>query len=200
MLNTELKKIEIILGSQSPRRKDLLASLDIDFEVLIKSVDESIPETITSSEAAVYVAKKKLDAFDNKQYYNNLIITADTVVVDKDDNVLGKPSSQEEARSVISSLSNSSHIVYTGVAMKYKGKEIQFTDQTLVYFENVSEEEIDYYINTYKPYDKAGAYGIQEWIGRIAVSRIEGSFENVMGLPTVKLYKAIKEIIQEEEA
>jgi len=195
MLVDTLKNIKVILGSQSPRRKELLASLDIDFEVIVKSVDESIPDNIISSEAAEYVAFKKLRAFDVLELNNSLVITADTVVVDDENNVLGKPSSAEEAVRVLKSLSGKSHQVFTGVALRY-GKQVKsFTEVTRVYFSTLNSDEIQYYVDKYKPYDKAGAYGIQEWIGRVTVSRIEGSYENVMGLPTVKLYKTINEMI-----
>lgn len=196
MLAERLKDIKVILGSQSPRRKELLASLDIDFEVIIKSLDESIPPNITSPDAAEYVALRKLNAFDPMDYTNTLIITADTVVVNQGNVVLGKPQTNEEAIQVIKSLSGTSHQVYTGLALRYKDLEVSFTEETTVYFETLEENEIQYYVEKYKPYDKAGAYGIQEWIGRIAVSRIEGSYENVMGLPTVKLYQEIKNIIK----
>ncbi|MBD1430862.1 MULTISPECIES: Maf family protein [Sphingobacterium] len=196
MLKNYLQDIKVVLGSQSPRRKELLASLGIDFDVIIKSVDESIPSHVNSSEAAEYVALKKLEAFDAAEFQDVLIITSDTVVVDNANNVLGKPSSAEEAKQVISSLSGRSHIVYTGVGLAYKGKKSHFTDKTTVHFEDLTPEEIQYYVDRYKPFDKAGAYGIQEWIGRIAVSKIEGSYENVMGLPTVRVYQAIKEIIK----
>ena len=196
MLKNYLQDIKVILGSQSPRRKELLASLDIDFDVIIKSVDESIPSHVNSPEAAEYVALKKLEAFDAVEFQDVLIITSDTVVVDSANNVLGKPSSADEAKQVISSLSGRSHIVYTGVALAYQGKKSHFTDKTTVHFEDLTPEEIQYYVDRYKPFDKAGAYGIQEWIGRIAVFKIEGSYENVMGLPTVRVYQAIKEVIK----
>ena len=196
MLGSFLKDIKVILGSQSPRRKELLASLDIDFAVVIKSIDETIPKTIKSIESAEYVAIKKLNAFDATEYKNYILITADTVVVDVDNNILGKPSSKEEAIEVLKSLSGSTHVVLTGVAIRYNEVIKSFTDKTVVKFEDLEEEEINYYVDKYQPYDKAGAYGIQEWIGRIAVSYIEGSYENVMGLPTVRLYQAIREIVK----
>jgi len=195
MLVNTLKEIKVILGSQSPRRKELLASLDIEFEVIIKSVDESIPNNIGSSEAAEYVAFKKLQAFEEEEYKSSLLITADTIVVDQDNNVLGKPRTKEEAIQVLRSLAGKSHLVFTGVALRFGEQVKSFTEETLVDFAALDDNEIEYYVEKYKPYDKAGAYGIQEWIGRIAVSRIEGSYENVMGLPTVKLYQTIKEMI-----
>lgn len=195
MLVDALKDIKVILGSQSPRRKELLASLDIDFEVNIRSVDESIPNNVASSEAAEYVALKKLQAFDILEFNTALVITADTIVVNEENTVLGKPSSEEEAIRVLKSLSGKSHQVYTGVALRLGEVVKSFTEETVVYISRLNDEEIQYYVDKYKPYDKAGAYGIQEWIGRMAVSRIEGSYENVMGLPTVKLYKTIKEML-----
>lgn len=198
MLGSFLKDIRVILGSQSPRRKELLASLDIDFEVIVKNIDESVPDHIKAEAAAEYVAKNKLVAFQDDEYKHSLIITADTVVVDGDHNILGKPSSAQEAIQVIQSLSNKTHKVFTGVAVSYEGKVVSFTEETIVCFEELSTEEILYYVEKYKPFDKAGSYGIQEWIGRVAVSRIEGSYENVMGLPTVKLYQTIKVLIKKE--
>jgi septum formation protein len=195
MLVDALKDITVILGSQSPRRKELLASLDIDFEINVKSVDESIPNNVASSEAAEYLALKKLQAFDVLEFNTALVITADTIVVNEENTVLGKPSSEEEAIRVLKSLSGKSHQVYTGVALRLGEVVKSFTEETVVYISRLNDEEIQYYVDKYKPYDKAGAYGIQEWIGRMAVSRIEGSYENVMGLPTVKLYKTIKEML-----
>lgn len=197
MLISDLKNIKVILGSQSPRRKELLASLDIDFEVVVKSIDEAIPASIQASDAAEYIALKKLHAFDFDYISaDTLVITADTVVVDRANNALGKPASPQEAIEVLQSLSGQSHSVFTGVALYYNGKIQSFTDETVVYFAELHDEEISYYVDKYKPFDKAGAYGIQEWIGRIAVTAIEGSYENVMGLPTVRLYQTIKEIIK----
>lgn len=197
MLISDLKNIKVILASQSPRRKELLASLDIVFEVVVKSIDEAIPASIQASDAAEYIALKKLHAFDFDYISaDTLVITADTVVVDRANNALGKPASPQEAIEVLQSLSGQSHSVFTGVALYYNGKIQSFTDETVVYFAELHDEEISYYVDKYKPFDKAGAYGIQEWIGRIAVTAIEGSYENVMGLPTVRLYQSIKEIIK----
>jgi septum formation protein len=196
MLGSKLKGIQVILGSQSPRRKELLASLDINFSVIVKSVDETIPSDVDSEESASYIALKKLKAFDSEEFRKHLIITADTVVVDHNDNVLGKPTSREEAIQILQSLSGKSHKVLTGVAIAYNQQVRNFTDQTIVQFDSLDEDEIVYYVDKYKPYDKAGAYGIQEWIGRIAVSHIDGSYENVVGLPTVRLYQEIKEMIK----
>lgn len=190
-----LKNIPIILGSQSPRRQELLASMGVDFEVIVRSVDEQISEEVEPFLFAEKIALKKLTAFTEQSFDNYLIITADTVVVDPEGNILGKPENYVEAKAVLQGLSNRSHVVYTGVALRYHEKIMSFTSATKVYFDALSDAEIDYYLETYKPYDKAGSYGIQEWIGRIGVNRIEGSFENVMGLPTNKLYAVLKDII-----
>ena len=195
MLINHLKGIEVILASQSPRRKELLNSMDIDFSIEVKSIDESITDEITSDKAAEFIAAKKLSAFEDEVYYDKLVITADTVVVDADNNILGKPHNAEEAMEVLASLSGKSHIVYTGVAYKYLGKIESFTCKTDVLFCELSAEEIAYYVNKYIPLDKAGSYGIQEWIGRVGVDSIVGSFENVMGLPTSKLYHKLIEFL-----
>lgn len=195
LLNT-IKDIKVILGSQSPRRKELLASLDIDFDVVVKSIDESIPSSVPPAQAAEYIALQKLAVFKDYVTEDTLVITADTVVVDEDSNTLGKPAFPEEAVEVLQSLSGQTHTVYTGVALYYKGQSQSFTEKTRVHFAELLADEIDYYVKKYKPFDKAGAYGIQEWIGRIAVKSIEGSYENVMGLPTVRLYQEIKELIK----
>ena len=196
MLLNIIKDIKVILGSQSPRRKELLASLDINFDVVIKSIDESIPSSVPPAQAAEYIALQKLDVFKDNVTEDTLVITADTVVVDDHGITLGKPASPEEAVEVLQSLSGQTHTVYTGVALYYKGQSQSFTEETRVHFAELHTDEIDYYVQKYKPFDKAGAYGIQEWIGRIAVKSIEGSYENVMGLPTVRLYQVLKELIK----
>ena len=196
MLLNKIKDIKVILGSQSPRRKELLASLDIEFDVVVKSIDESIPSSVPPTQAAEYIALRKLAVFNDNVTEDTLVITADTVVVDEDGNTLGKPASPEEAVEVLQSLSGQTHTVYTGVALYYKGQSQSFTEETRVHFAELHTDEIDYYVQKYNPFDKAGAYGIQEWIGRVAVKSIEGSYENVMGLPTVRLYQEIKELIK----
>lgn len=195
MLLTEaIAGVPIILGSQSPRRKELLGSLDLKFEVLVREIDEIVPAHIIPKDAAEYIALEKIKAFGEDEFYEQLVITADTVVVDGQDNVLGKPRDAAEARAVLSALSGGAHRVYTGVAIAYRGKVKSFTSMTLVNFRSLDVVEIDYYLAKYKPYDKAGSYGIQEWIGRIGVDRIEGSFENVVGLPTARLYEELKKM------
>ncbi|MBL1411321.1 Maf family protein [Sphingobacterium faecale] len=190
-----IAKIPIVLGSQSPRRKELLTSLDLDFEVIIREIDESIPTEVLPQDAAEYVAVEKIKAFAEPGFFEHIVITADTVVVDGVGAVLGKPKNVDEARAVLSGLSGSVHHVYTGVAIAYRGQVKSFTSDTVVCFRTLDGEEIEYYLDKYKPYDKAGSYGIQEWIGRIGVEAIEGSFENVVGLPTSRLYEELKRIV-----
>lgn len=194
MILSKIKNIPIILGSQSPRRRELLLSLGLNFEVVIKSIDESLPNGILTKDAAEYVAIKKLDAFSKIEFDNHLIITADTVVVDADGGVLGKPKSMDDAKTTLQKLSAHTHQVYTGVGIQLNDNRWSFTSMTEVVFGKLTMEEIDFYVDTYQPLDKAGAYGIQEWIGKIGVISINGSYENVIGLPTNSLYEKLKEI------
>ena len=192
MLRKKFNHIRIILASQSPRRKELLSSLDVDFEVVVKPVDESVDVEISAHQAAEHIALRKLEAFSLTAYADALIITSDTVVVDEQQRILGKPKDAQEAVQVLRDLSGQKHLVYTGVAIQYQGQIRSFTCCTEVQFAKLIDEEIYYYVENYKPFDKAGSYGIQEWIGRIGVESITGSFENVMGLPTQKLYQELK--------
>lgn len=196
MILEKIKLLPIILGSQSPRRYELLKSLDLDFEVIIRSIDETLPDDILPEAAAEYVALRKLEAFNTQEFVNHLVITSDTVVVNYLGNVLGKPIDAKHANIMLQDLSGNVHSVYTSVGLLVNGNVSSFTCETEVQFAKLSQNEIDYYIQKYRPYDKAGSYGIQEWIGRIAVERINGSYENVMGLPTCRLYK---ELIKIEE-
>ena len=175
----------IILASQSPRRKELLGLLDLEFTVEVREVDEVFPDDLVVTEVAEYLAKLKASVYTDitdKQ----LIITADTVVV-LDNHILGKPKSKAEASTMLQSLSNRSHQVITGVCIKSHDKTISFSNTTKVYFKELTASEIDYYIENYKPFDKAGSYGIQEWIGAIGITKIEGSYFNVVGLPIQEL-------------
>jgi len=179
----------LILASKSPRRQQLLREAGFDFEIKTKDVDESFSESLPSNEVAKYLAKKKASAFESETQ-NAIVITADTVVI-KDTKILGKPADKSEAFAMIRSLSGSVHQVVTGVCIKQGANEIVFDDTTLVYFKELTDLEIDYYIDNYKPFDKAGAYGIQEWIGMIGITKIEGSYFNVVGLPIQKLYEEL---------
>ena len=195
MLLDKLKNIPIILGSQSPRRKELLASMDIDFAVEVKPVDEKINLDLSPDDIAKNIALTKLAAFDGEKYTTKLIITSDTIVVSPTGISLGKPNDEKEAFQMIASLCGKQHLVITGVALRYQGQDISFAETTKVKFSDLTTDEIRYYVDIYKPYDKAGAYGIQEWIGRIGIDRLEGSFENVMGLPTQRLYRELKKLL-----
>jgi septum formation protein len=184
---------KIILASGSPRRKELLLNLDIPFTV--KPTDESFPAHLKAEEIAVYLSKKKSDAFVNEINDNEIIITADTIVW-LNNEVLNKPLNAIEAKTMLFKLSGNWHTVYTGVTILKKSISYSFYDETKVKFKELDEREIDYYIQKYIPLDKAGAYGAQDWIGLMAIERLEGSYFNVMGLPVEKVYNELKRLIQ----
>lgn len=187
-----LNKYKVILGSNSPRRKELLAGLDIDFEVrVIPGIDESYPSTIKAEDVPVFLARKKAEAYRKEMASDELLITADTIVWTFE-RMMGKPTSRAEAVSMLFALSDHVHEVITGVCIMTKDKTIDFSVATAVCFAKLSAADVDYYIEKYRPYDKAGAYGIQEWIGYIGVEAINGSFYNVMGLPVQRLYQELK--------
>ncbi len=192
MILSNLKDYHIILGSKSPRRQRLLKEIGIDFEVkVIEEFNESYPNNLIKEEIPIYLAEQKALAFENIMNKNTLLITADTIVWMNND-VLGKPRDETEAELILRKLSDTMHHVYSGVCVKTIFKKITFYAKTEVYFSKLSDEEIKFYIDKYKPFDKAGAYGIQEFIGYIGVERIEGSFFNVMGLPIHRLYQELK--------
>lgn len=186
-----LKKYQILLASKSPRRRELLAQLRIPFNVVtIGGIDESYPSDLTRTEVSGYIANKKADAYHSLIRDNELIITADTVVV-ADDRIMGKPKDAEEAVEMLLALSDKIHQVSSGVCIMTKDRRTSFTVITDVKFGHITEEEARFYVENYMPLDKAGAYGIQEWIGCVAVESINGSFYNVMGLPVHQLYKEL---------
>jgi septum formation protein len=189
-----LNNFKIILASRSPRRQQLLRELGLKFDVVIKEYQETYPEGLGGEEIATYVAHEKANSFKNQISYNEIVIAADTIVW-CNNKVLGKPLDFEDAKRILIEISGNTHEVITGVSLFSMSKEITFSDSTKVTFETLSEEEIVYYIDKFKPYDKAGAYGIQEWIGLIACSHIEGSYFNVVGLPVQKLYKELQNFI-----
>ncbi|GAB4131930.1 MAG: Maf-like protein [Raineya sp.] len=191
MLAEKFLQTEIILASASPRRRQLLASLDIEFEVKTKNTEESFEEDTPIQEIPCLLAQRKARAFGKELQSNQLIIAADTIVSIGGE-VLNKPQNELEAETMLQKLSGQCHEVITGVCLLAKHKELVFHDTTRVYFKTLSLEEIFYYISKYKPYDKAGSYGAQEWLGMVAMQRIEGSYFNVMGLPTHKLYEELK--------
>lgn len=189
MLNN-LKDYQLILASQSPRRHQMLKELGLDFKIQTKDVEEVYPDHLKGEEIPVYLAKLKAEAFVLDMNEKELVITADTIVC-VDDMVLGKPKDRADAVKMLKMLSGRSHQVISGVCLKSKEKEATFSTTTHVHFKELSLEEIDYYIDNYKPFDKAGAYGIQEWIGFVGIDGIEGSYFNVVGLPIQRLYQEL---------
>ncbi len=188
-------RYHIILASNSPRRKELLAGLDIPFDVrVLDGIDESYPETLPTKEIAGFISKKKADAYRQTMKDDELIITADTIVV-LGQEVMGKPRGVEEARRMLRALSGKTHQVITGVCITTKARQSDFSVETDVTFKTLTDEEICYYIEHYRPFDKAGAYGIQEWIGHIGVTGMKGSYFNVMGLPVQRIYEALKDFL-----
>jgi len=185
-----LKKYHIILASKSPRRQELLKELGLDFTVETFDVDEIFPENLNQHEVPVFLAEKKARPFENCLKPGDLLITADTIVW-LGGEVLGKPSGPAEAFEMLRKLSGREHQVITGVCVKTVEKQVSFYAETNVRFKPLSDSEINFYIGNYQPFDKAGAYGIQEWIGYIGITHIEGSFFNVMGLPVQKLYSEL---------
>lgn len=192
---TNLQKYRIVLGSNSPRRKELLTGLDLDFEVeVIPGIDESYPDNLSSEEIAIHIARQKSEAYLDKMTDNELLITADTIVITYGEQieVIGKPADREDAIEMLRSLSDRVHEVVTGVCLTTKEKSVSFAVSSAVSFAHLDEDEIIYYVDKYRPFDKAGSYGIQEWIGYVGVEAINGSFYNVMGLPVQKLYQELK--------
>lgn len=184
---------KVILASNSPRRKELLGGLGIPFEVrTLSGIDESYPGTLKGEEIPMYISGQKAEAYQRTMADDEMIITADTIVYDNGQ-VLGKPKDREEAIQMLRQLSGHAHEVITGVSIVTKQKTSQFASTSKVYFAELTNEEITYYVDNYRPFDKAGAYGIQEWIGFVAVTRIEGSYFNVMGLPIQRLYTELKQ-------
>ena len=188
---------DIILASQSPRRKMLLEWAEIPFEIVVKSTAENYPEEMPVAEIPIHIAREKANAVKtyiteafHAQLLNKTILAADTIVV-LDNKVIGKPLDREQAINILTDLSGKLHLVITGVVIKYGEKEIAFSDTTEVQFHTLSEEQIIFYVDKYKPYDKAGAYAIQEWIGVVGIQSIKGDFYNVMGLPVSRVLQAL---------
>jgi septum formation protein len=197
MLKEKLKGYTIVLASGSPRRQQFLKELDANFEVRLKEVDEIYPETLQGAEITDYLAELKASALDETLSDDEILITSDTIVW-HENKALGKPKDKEDAFAMIKSLSGKTHEVITSVCIKNAGISETFNETTRVTFNALTDEEIAYYLEEYKPFDKAGSYGIQEWIGLVAIARIEGSYANVVGMPVDKVYQhlmkfAIKE-------
>lgn len=180
----------LILASKSPRRQQLLSGLGFNFEVVSREVDESFPPLLKAQEIPLYLSKIKAEAFNDLLDDNTIVLTADTIVWITD-KVLNKPENDEEAYQMLRLLSGNMHEVFTGVTISSKFKHQSFFSKTNVYFKHLSDEEIWYYIKNFQPFDKAGAYGAQEWIGYIAIEKIEGSYFNVMGLPVKEVYEEL---------
>ena len=195
LLQDKLKNYRLILASASPRRRELLADCDLDFVLAEKfECEECYPADLEAEKVAEYLSQLKSNAYPHALEEKDILLTADTVVI-LGDKILGKPHSEEEAVEMISSLSGATHKVVTGVTLRTAKQTISFSAESLVSFRTLEAEEVRYYVEKYRPLDKAGAYGIQEWIGYIGIEGIEGSFYNVMGLPVQRLYSALKELI-----
>jgi septum formation protein len=190
MLSQKFKNTNVILASGSPRRQELFKELGLHFSIKVKQVDEIYASNLKASEITEYLAVLKASAFDNELNDTDLIITSDTIVW-HNNKALEKPKDKEDAIAMLLKLSDSNHEVITSVCLKTKFKKVVFSDITKVYFNKLTIEEINYYVENYRPFDKAGAYGIQEWIGFIGVEKIVGSYFNVMGFPVHKLYQEL---------
>lgn len=184
--------MKLLLASQSPRRKELLSNLGFDFEIVRIDCEEILPKDIKTEDAAAYLSELKADTF-RKLQEKEVLLTADTIVA-IDNQILGKPEDEDDARNMLRMLSGRTHQVYTGITIKTLSKTITKTDVADVEFDEITHDEINYYIQNYKPFDKAGSYGIQEWLGMAKIKNMTGSFYTIMGLPTHLVYKILKEI------
>jgi len=190
----DLKNYKIILGSNSPRRKEILTSMGISFSINAANIDEKVPKDISAYNYAEFLAIQKCDYLRPNLKTNEILITADTTVL-IDNQILNKPNNYIEAGIMLKKISGNTHSVITGVCISSTNKKITFTCETEVKFKKLSNQEIEFYINKYQPLDKAGSYGIQEWIGLIGVEEIKGSYTNVVGLPSSKLYNELNKFI-----
>jgi septum formation protein maf len=189
-----IQHYKIVLASNSPRRRELLSGLNLEYTVrVLPDIDESYPDTLKGEEIPMYISREKAEAYRNSMAEDELIITADTVVC-INEKVLGKPRTQEEAKEMLRELSGKTHQVITGVCLMTCGLQRTFSATTQVTFDVLTEDEIEFYVEKFRPLDKAGAYGVQEWIGFVGVSRLEGSYFNVMGLPVQRLYQELKKL------
>jgi septum formation protein len=187
-----LKKYTVILGSKSPRRQDLLRGIGVEFKILVKEIDENFSPELKKQEIPMFLSKEKAIGYDDElKDEKNLVITCDTIVW-INDGALNKPADKKEAVEMLQSLSGKMHQVFTGVTLSNRNKSVSFYEETNVFFKQLTDEEINYYIDNFKPYDKAGAYGVQEWMGFVGMRKIEGCFFNVMGLPLSKLYTELQ--------
>lgn len=188
----KITNYKVLLASNSPRRKELLQGIDIDFEIkVLPDIDESYPASLPVEKVAEFIAEKKASSYTNNLKEDELLITADSVVI-LDGAIFGKPNNKEEANAMLTALSGKAHRVISGVCLATLEKQVSFSVTSEVLFSELSNEEIEYYINRYSPFDKAGSYGIQEWIGYIGVEHLSGSYFNIMGLPIQRLYRELK--------
>lgn len=193
ILDKKIDQIDIVLASKSPRRQELLKNIISNFKIEVREIEETFPDTLKGGEIAQYISEQKANAFKHTNE-NSMIITADTIVC-FEDKVLGKPKSHENAFEMLRTLSGKKHTVFTGVSLLFKNKLSSFYDATNVSFYELSDEEINEYIKNHQPFDKAGSYGIQEWMGYVGIQKIEGDFFNVMGLPLHRLYREIDKLV-----
>ncbi len=189
-LAQHLSGYSIVLGSQSPRRRELFSGLNLPFRVAVRAVDEDFPSHMSAEDVPEYLAVLKSIPFQSDLEEKELVLTADTIVL-IDKQVLGKPLDYQHAFEMLQQLSGRKHVVITGICITSHNKQVTFSDRTDVYFKSLTDNEIDYYLTNYQPYDKAGSYGVQEWIGYVAIEKIEGSYFNVMGLPIQRLYEEL---------
>ena len=190
----KFKNYNFILGSNSPRRKEILKEIGLEFSIYPSNIDENFNKEIELKDIPVFLAEKKANALKNKLKENDILITADTIVIYKNE-LLSKPENSYQAKEMLEKLSGKSHKVITGVCLLSKNNKSIFSSKTIVTFNDLDKFEIEFYINKYKPFDKAGSYGIQEWIGLIGVKKIEGSYTNVVGLPASMVYTELKKFI-----
>ena len=190
----KFKNYNFILGSNSPRRKEILKEIGLDFSVYPSNIDENFNKEMKLENIGVFLAEKKANAIKNELKENDILITADTTVIHNNE-LLSKPENTLEAKEMLNKLSGKSHKVITGVCLLSKNKKCTFSCETIVTFNDLDMKEIEFYINKFKPFDKAGSYGIQEWIGLIGIEKIEGSYTNVVGLPASMLYTKLKKFI-----
>lgn len=195
MYNDKFAHLDIVLASASPRRQELLKLMGVPFRIEVKPIEEDYPSNLQDVEITDFLAKSKADAF-GQLTENQMVICSDTIVWHRNQ-ALGKPKNVEEAKDLLKLISGEMHYVYTSICIKFRGKTHIINDLTKVFFSKLNASEIDYYVDSFRPLDKAGAYGIQEWIGVIAVERIEGSYHNVMGLPTQKLHSFFTKLATE---
>jgi septum formation protein len=190
----KFKNYNFILGSNSPRRKEILKEIGLDFSIYPSNIDENFNKEINLEDIPVFLAEKKANALKNKLKENDVLITADTIVIYKNE-LLSKPENSYQAKEMLEKLSGKSHKVITGVCLLSKNNKSIFSSKTIVTFNDLDKFEIEFYVNKYKPFDKAGSYGIQEWVGLIGVKKIEGSYTNVVGLPASMVYTELKKFI-----